>query len=197
MQFWEANNKEHHKCKSTMIICRWHTLCSYLHCWCDIYFRHVCILARLLLSAWLCVCVSCLPVCMSECLWVCISAWLPGCAGGGSRGGLHWVVSVNPPKPKWKCFNTHELFLTKNFGGHKSLTNTLKKLCYLLKNDCDEKKKNIDGRESFPGFKCPVDSIFEEIKERFLERIQIYNCYFKFIFDIGLNYCKFLRAFHV
>ena len=161
MQFQEANNKEHHQCKSTTIICRWHTLCSYLHCWCDIYFRHVCILAWLLLSAWPCVCVSCLPVGMSECLWVCMSTWLPGCAGGGSRGGLHWVVSVNPPKRKWKCFNTHELFLTKNFGGHKSLTNAI---CYLSKNDCDEKKKNIDGRESFPGFKCPVDSIFEEIK---------------------------------
>ena len=30
-----------------------------------------------------------------------------------------------------------------------------------MKNDCDEKKKG----ESFPGFKCPVDSIFEETKE--------------------------------
>ena len=48
-----------------------------------------------------------------------------------------------------------------------------------------KEKKNIDGRESFHAFKCPVDSIFEEIKERFLEHIQIYNCYFKSIFDIG------------
>ena len=88
----------------------------------------------------------------------------------------------------------HTQAVSKNFGGHKSLTNTI---CYLLKNDGYEKKKNIDRRESFPGFKCPVDSIFEEIKERFLERIQIYNCYFKFIFDIGLDYCKFLKVFHV
>ena len=70
----------------------------------------------------------------------------------------------------------------KNFGGRTSLTNTI---CYLLKNDCDEKKKKIDGRQSFHAFKCPVDSIFEEIKERFSEHIQFYNCYFKSIFDIG------------
>ena len=149
MQFQEANNKEHHQCKSTTIICRWHTLCSYLHYWCDIYFRHVCILAWLLLSAWLCVlCVmsACRHVRMSVSVHVYMTAWL---RWGGSRGGLHWVVSVNPPKLKWKCFNTHELFLTKNFGGHKSLTNAI---CYLSKNDCDEKKKKHRWKRVFSWF---------------------------------------------
>ena len=98
MQFKEANNKEHHQCTSTMIICRRHTLCSYLHCWCDIYFRHVCILAWPLLYAWLSVCVSCLPVChvcLLECLWVCVSAWLPGCAGGDPGVVcIGWLVST-------------------------------------------------------------------------------------------------------
>ena len=152
---------------------------------------HLSVTPSVCLTVCLCVMSACRHVRMSVSVHVYMTAWL---CWGGTRGGLHWVVSVNPPKPKWKCFNTHELFLTKNFGGHKSLTNAI---CYLSKNDCDEKKKNIDGRESFPGFKCSVDSIFEEIKERFLERIQIYNCYFKFICDIGLDYCKFLRVFHV
>ena len=152
---------------------------------------HLSVTPSVCLTVCLCVISACPHVRMSVSVHVYMTAWL---RRGGSRGGLHWVVSVNPLKPKWKCFNIHELFLTKNFGGHKSLTNAI---CYLSKNDCDEKKKNIDGRESFPGFKCPVDSIFEEIKERFLERIQIYNCYFKFISAIGLDYCKFLRVFHV
>ena len=42
----------------------------------------------------------------------------------------------------------------KTFGGHILLTNTT---CFLLKNDCDEKKKKktlIDRGESYPGFKC-------------------------------------------
>ena len=56
----------------------------------------------------------------------------------------------------------HAQFLMKTFGGHTSLTNTT---CYLVKNNCDEKKKNIDRGESFPGFKCLVDSIFEEDQE--------------------------------
>ena len=148
MQFREANNKEHHQCKSTMIICRWHTLCSYLHCWCDIYFRHVCMLAWLLLSAWLCVCVSCLPVGMSECLWLCMSAWLPGCAGG-IQGLLctGWLVST--PQNRNENVSTHMPFLTKNFGGHTSLTNTI---CYLLKNDCDEKKKKHRWKRVFSCF---------------------------------------------
>ena len=51
----------------------------------------------------------------------------------------------------------HVQFLTKTFGGHTSIAN--KYICYLLKNNCDEKKKKIDRGESFPGFKCPVDSI--------------------------------------
>ena len=33
-----------------------------------------------------------------------------------------------------------------------------------MKNDCGEKQKKPDRGESFPGFKCPVDSIFEELK---------------------------------
>ena len=56
----------------------------------------------------------------------------------------------------------HVQFLMKTFGGHISPTNTI--WC-LLKNNCDEKKKKIDGEEFFPGFKCPVDSIFEENQE--------------------------------
>ena len=58
----------------------------------------------------------------------------------------------------------HEQFLMKTFGGHTSLTNTI---CYFLKNDCDEKKNKtlIDRGESFPCFKCPVASIFEETQE--------------------------------
>ena len=52
----------------------------------------------------------------------------------------------------------------KTFGGHTSLRNTI---CYFLKNDCDEKKNKtlIDRGESFPGFNCPVASIFEETQE--------------------------------
>ena len=34
-----------------------------------------------------------------------------------------------------------------------------------MKNDCGEKQKKSDREESFPGFKCPVDSIFEETQE--------------------------------
>ena len=34
-----------------------------------------------------------------------------------------------------------------------------------MKNDSGEKQKKPDRRESFPGFKCPVDSIFEEAQE--------------------------------
>ena len=33
-----------------------------------------------------------------------------------------------------------------------------------MKNDCGEKQKKPDRGESFPGFKCPVDSIFEKLK---------------------------------
>ena len=58
----------------------------------------------------------------------------------------------------------------KTFGGHTSLRNTI---CYFLKNDCDEKKNKtlIDRGESFPGFNCPVASIFEETQEWFLEHM--------------------------
>ena len=34
-----------------------------------------------------------------------------------------------------------------------------------MKNDGGEKQKKPDRGESFPGFKCPVDSIFEEAQE--------------------------------
>ena len=52
----------------------------------------------------------------------------------------------------------------KTFGGHTSLTKTI---CYFLKNDREEKKNKtlIDRGESFPGFKCPTASIFEETQE--------------------------------
>lgn len=34
-----------------------------------------------------------------------------------------------------------------------------------MKNDCGEKQKKPDREESFPGFKFPVDFIFEETQE--------------------------------
>lgn len=34
-----------------------------------------------------------------------------------------------------------------------------------------QKHKNIDRGESFPGFKCPVDSIFGETKAHFLKHM--------------------------
>lgn len=117
MQFQGAINREHHRCKSTMIICNRHTLCSYIHCWCDIYFRHVCMLAWLLLSAWLCVYKSsCLPVGMSECLWACMTACLHCCMSvclhdclavlGQIQELFALGGSFQPPKLKWKCLTT-------------------------------------------------------------------------------------------
>ena len=148
MQFQGAINREHHRCKSTMIICNRHTLCSYIHCWCDIYFRHVCMLAWLLLSAWLCVYKSsCLPVGMSECLWACMTACLHCCMSvclhdclavlGQIQELFALGGSFQPSKTEMKMFN-HEPFLMKNFGGQTSLYTI-----HILKNDCDEKKKNI------------------------------------------------------
>ena len=64
-------------------------------------------------------------------------------------------------------------------------------ICYFFKLDCDcKKKKNIDRGESIPGFKCPVDSIFEETQEFFraLGKYKFFNRYFRFIYDIGLYY---------
>ena len=51
------------------------------------------------------------------------------------------------------------------------------------------RKKSIDRGESIPGFKCPVDSIFEETQEfhRALGKYKFFNRYFRFIFDIGLD----------
>ena len=57
-------------------------------------------------------------------------------------------VARSNPLSLNEMFN-HEPFLTKTFGGHSLLTNTI---CFLLENDCDEKKKIIDRGESFPGF---------------------------------------------
>ena len=73
-----------------------------------------------------------------------------------------------PPKTKWKNW-TREVSV-KTFRGHTSLTNTI---CYLLKNDWNEKEKKtlIDKGESFPDFQRPVDSIFEETQEWFLEHM--------------------------
>ena len=116
---------------------------------------------------------ACLHCCMSVCLHDCLAM----------LGQIPELFALG----EMKMFK-HEPFLMKNFGGQRSLYTI-----HNLKNDCDEKKK----KHCFPGFKCPVDSIFEETQERFSEHIQIYNCYFKFIFDIGLDYCKFLRVVHV
>ena len=53
-----------------------------------------------------------------------------------------------------------------------------------------QEKKNIDRGESIPGFKCPVDSIFEETQEFFkaLGKYKFFDRYFRFIYDIGLYY---------
>ena len=45
------------------------------------------------------------------------------------------------------------------------------------------KKRNTDGGESFPCFRCPVNPIFEELKSG--------------IFDISRNLWKFFRVVHV
>ena len=59
-----------------------------------------------------------------------------------------------------------------------------------------KRKKNIDKGQSFPGFNSPVGSIFEGTKSDFEStwQTQIYNRYFRSIFVIGLDYCKFLRV---
>ena len=48
------------------------------------------------------------------------------------------------------------------------------------------KKTLIDRGESFPCFKCPVDSIFEETQERFLEHMV--NTNLKPLFQSYIHY---------
>ena len=87
-----------------------------------------------------------------------------------------------------------ERFLTKNFRGHTSLTNSN---CYLLKNDCDEKKKKTLTKDSpFPVLNALLVPFLKERRVIFRAhgKHKFITSYFRSIFVIGLDYCKFLRV---
>ena len=58
----------------------------------------------------------------------------------------------------------HTQFLTKTFGGHILLTNTI---CYLLKNNCDEKKKRLTEESPFLVLNALLIPFLKKIKSDF------------------------------
>ena len=83
-------------------------------------------------------------------------------SGPGADLGVVWVVTFKPPKPKWKRSNAQ--FLMKTFGGHILLTNTI---CYLLKNNCDEKKKRLTEESPFLVLNALLIPFLKKIKSDF------------------------------